>query len=76
MYTVLVQGADVNQELEGRMPLHYASDYGQLEVLKYLCAKVIYFFPIYQYRYCKLLGTGTDGTCRVPLPVLIIFVRL
>ena len=34
------QGSDVNGEIDGRLPLHYASDYGQLEVLKYLCSKV------------------------------------
>jgi ankyrin repeat protein len=38
----------VNQEVEGRLPLHYASDYGQLEVLKYLCSKVniLKHFPV------------------------------
>ena len=34
------QGLDVNSEIDGRLPLHYASDYGQLEVIKYLCSKV------------------------------------
>lgn len=33
------KGADVNREVDGRLPLHYASDYGQLEVLRYLCEK-------------------------------------
>ena len=37
---VCVQGVDVNQQIDGRLPLHYASDYGQLEVIKYLCSKV------------------------------------
>ena len=31
---------DVNANIDGRLPLHYASDYGQLEVIKYLCQKV------------------------------------
>ena len=38
--TKIFQGSDVNGEIDGRLPLHYASDYGQLEVLKYLCSKV------------------------------------
>eukprot|EP00091_Calanus_sinicus_P003787 TRINITY_DN13963_c0_g1_i1.p1 TRINITY_DN13963_c0_g1~~TRINITY_DN13963_c0_g1_i1.p1 ORF type:complete len:117 (-),score=51.41 TRINITY_DN13963_c0_g1_i1:181-531(-) len=33
------KGVDINQEIDGRLPLHYASDYGQLEVIKYLCIK-------------------------------------
>ena len=43
-HTVLfLQGVDINQQIDGRLPLHYASDYGQLEVLKFLCQKVIRF---------------------------------
>ena len=34
------QGADVNAAIDGRLPLHYASDYGQLEVIQYLLSKV------------------------------------
>ena len=30
----------MNAEIDGRLPLHYASDYGQLEVIRYLCSKV------------------------------------
>jgi len=33
------KGVDVNTAIDGRLPLHYASDYGQLEVLQYLCSK-------------------------------------
>jgi len=33
------KGANINQQIDGRLPLHYASDYGQLEVLRYLCGK-------------------------------------
>jgi len=33
------KGLDVNTNIDGRLPLHYASDYGQLEVIKYLCKK-------------------------------------
>merc|ERR1711881_788683 len=33
------KGLDVNADIDGRLPLHYASDYGQLEVIKYLCSK-------------------------------------
>merc|ERR1712198_59463 len=33
------KGVDVNSEIDGRLPLHYASDYGHLEVIKYLCSK-------------------------------------
>jgi len=35
----VLQGVDINQQIDGRLPLHYASDYGQLEVLKFLCSK-------------------------------------
>ena len=35
-----LKGVDINQSIDGRLPLHYASDYGQLEVLKFLCQKV------------------------------------
>ena len=31
-----IQGVDINQQIDGRLPLHYASDYGQLEVIKFL----------------------------------------
>ncbi|XP_058793336.1 myotrophin-like [Phymastichus coffea] len=30
---------DVNQMIDGRTPLHYAADYGQTEVLRYLMDK-------------------------------------
>ncbi|OXU26427.1 myotrophin [Nasonia vitripennis] len=30
---------DVNQMIDGRMPLHYAADYGQCEVVRYLLDK-------------------------------------
>jgi len=33
------KGADVNAAIDGRLPLHYASDYGQLEVIQYLLSK-------------------------------------
>ncbi|KAL7647776.1 UNVERIFIED_CONTAM: hypothetical protein RMT77_001385 [Armadillidium vulgare] len=33
------QGADVNSAIEGRPPLCLASDYGQLDVIKYLLSK-------------------------------------
>lgn len=32
-------GLDVNQEITTRSPIHYAADYGQNEVLKYLINK-------------------------------------
>eukprot|EP00058_Branchiostoma_floridae_P009520 XP_002595008.1 hypothetical protein BRAFLDRAFT_128977 [Branchiostoma floridae] len=32
-------GFDVNSEIGGRMPIHYAADYGQLDVIKVLLAK-------------------------------------
>ena len=50
-HTVLfLQGVDINQQIDGRLPLHYASDYGQLEVLKFLCQKVI-FVQTSNYRF-------------------------
>ena len=30
---------DVNIEVQGRLPLHYAADYGQTDVLEYLLSK-------------------------------------
>jgi ankyrin repeat protein len=33
------QSLDVNAPIEGRLPLHYASDYGQNEVVAYLLIK-------------------------------------
>ena len=33
------QGADVNSAIEGRPPLCLASDYGQVDVIKYLLEK-------------------------------------
>ncbi|GFS04595.1 myotrophin [Elysia marginata] len=33
------EGIDVNTEVQGRLPLHYAADYGQTEVLDYLLSK-------------------------------------
>eukprot|EP00095_Tigriopus_kingsejongensis_P012380 maker-scaffold190_size271632-snap-gene-1.34 protein:Tk12380 transcript:maker-scaffold190_size271632-snap-gene-1.34-mRNA-1 annotation:"Myotrophin" len=36
---VEVKHLDVNEMIEGRCPIHFASDYGQLEVLEYLVAR-------------------------------------
>lgn len=33
------QKVDVNALIEGRPPIHYASDYGQKEVIQYLISK-------------------------------------
>eukprot|EP01137_Pigoraptor_chileana_P018078 Opistho-2@77028 len=33
------EGIDVNGDLNGRFPIHYASDYGQAEVIDYLVSK-------------------------------------
>ena len=33
------KGADVNTEINGRYPLHYAADYGQYDVLEFLIQK-------------------------------------
>jgi len=34
-----LKNIDVNSEINGRYPLHYAADYGQTEVLEYLINK-------------------------------------
>ena len=36
---ILFQGMNVNVDIDGRSPLHYAADYGQIEVLQYLISK-------------------------------------
>ncbi|XP_013398441.1 myotrophin-like [Lingula anatina] len=33
------QKCDVNSEVDGRYPIHFASDYGQLSVIEYLISK-------------------------------------
>ncbi|CAG0914987.1 unnamed protein product [Notodromas monacha] len=33
---VEIKGAEVNKELDGRYPLHYAADYGQNDIIAYL----------------------------------------
>ncbi|XP_054714590.1 myotrophin-like [Uloborus diversus] len=33
------QGVDINASIDGRLPIHYAADYGQKEVLNYLIDK-------------------------------------
>ncbi|KAK7098975.1 myotrophin-like [Littorina saxatilis] len=33
------KGRDVNAQINGRYPLHYAADYGQVEVIEYLLTK-------------------------------------
>lgn len=33
------QNIDVNQMIDGRTPLHYAADYGQYDVVRYLLEK-------------------------------------
>ena len=39
-HTLTQQGFDVNSEvLNGRNALHYAADYGQTDVVTYLCSK-------------------------------------
>ena len=39
IYYMHFQNMDVNIEVQGRLPLHYAADYGQTEVLEYLLSK-------------------------------------
>lgn len=34
-----LQNIDVNEMIDGRTPLHYAADYGQDEVVRYLLEK-------------------------------------
>lgn len=35
----LLQEIDLNKEIDGRPPLHYAADYGQDDVIRYLIQK-------------------------------------
>ena len=39
LHTGLFQGVDVNAQINGRLPMHYAADYGQGEVIEYLLSK-------------------------------------
>jgi len=36
---LLFQNIDVNKDIDGRTPIHYAADYGQKDVIQYLVAK-------------------------------------
>jgi hypothetical protein len=36
IYPNILKKIDVNSPIDGRYPLHFAADYGQLEVLEYL----------------------------------------
>lgn len=36
---VAVEGYDLNAQMDGRSPCHFAADYGQLEVLQYLIGR-------------------------------------
>lgn len=35
----IFKGVDINASIDGRLPIHYAADYGQKEVLNYLIDK-------------------------------------
>lgn len=39
VFLFVFQNTDVNAEIDGRSPCHFAADYGQLEVLQYLSTK-------------------------------------
>ena len=39
IFRYLFQGMKVNEDIDGRSPMHYAADYGQIEVLQYLVSK-------------------------------------
>jgi ankyrin repeat protein len=36
---IFFQNVDVNLAIDGRSPIHYASDYGQADVIEYLISK-------------------------------------
>ena len=36
---LFLQAVDVNKEIDGRNPIHYAADYGQYDVINYLISK-------------------------------------
>ncbi|GFN98694.1 myotrophin-like protein [Plakobranchus ocellatus] len=38
-YEKVTMGIDVNIEVQGRLPLHFAADYGQTDVIEYLLSK-------------------------------------
>lgn len=38
-FPVLLQDIDVNKDIDGRAPIHYAADYGQEDVIRYLVSK-------------------------------------
>ena len=56
-----LKGLEVNTNIDGRLPLHYASDYGQLEVIKFLCGKVTDPVPTSLSSRLIITAAGREG---------------
>ena len=48
-------GFDVNAAVDGRSPLHFAADYGQLEVIEFLVGKVNFTLNCLTIIYCAFI---------------------
>lgn len=55
------QKQDVNVEIAGRCPLHYAADYGQIEIIKYLVTKGADVNREDKHGICALLAATWEG---------------
>ncbi|XP_014777230.1 myotrophin [Octopus bimaculoides] len=55
------QNQDVNAEISGRCPIHYAADYGQIEIIKYLVTKGADLNRLDKHGICALLAATWEG---------------
>jgi len=52
---------DINAQIEGRCPIHYAADYGQTEVIKYLISKGANINVLDKHGISALLAATWEG---------------
>ena len=62
-------GFDVNAAVDGRSPLHFAADYGQLEVIEFLVGKVN-FIP----KYLTTMYIALSNKCKIPSQDRVTFI--
>lgn len=54
-------GVDINDRIDGRPPIHYAADYGQTDVVKYLIEKGADVNSVDKYGISALLAAIWEG---------------